>query len=102
MRRFNRGACELGLARYNVLTPVQPLIVGGERDALALSDVLRREGFWVPAIRPPTVPEGSARLRVTLSAAHTETQVDRLLDALNRHVSGINRGEPAANKEEIG
>lgn len=100
-QRFNRGACELGLGTYNVATPVQPLLVGAERDALALSDVLKREGFWVPAIRPPTVPEGSARLRVTLSAAHTETQVDRLLDALERHAPGINRGARAANKEEL-
>lgn len=63
-------------------TPIQPLIIGGNQDALAVMDGLRERGLWVPAIRPPTVPEGSARLRITLSAAHTEADVDRLVDAL--------------------
>lgn len=63
-------------------TPIQPLIIGGNQAALAVMDGLRARGLWVPAIRPPTVPEGSARLRITLSAAHTEADVDRLVDAL--------------------
>jgi 8-amino-7-oxononanoate synthase len=63
-------------------TPIQPLIIGGNQAALAVMDGLRERGLWVPAIRPPTVPEGSARLRITLSAAHTEADVDRLVDAL--------------------
>ena len=50
--------------------------------AVSLSQALMRRGYYVPAIRPPTVPAGGARLRVTLSAAHTEAQVDALLDAL--------------------
>lgn len=63
-------------------TAIQPLIVGGNAAALALAASLEARGLWVPAIRPPTVPVGSARLRITLSAAHTDAQIDRLLDAL--------------------
>jgi 8-amino-7-oxononanoate synthase len=63
-------------------TPIQPLIIGGNREAVAVSDALAREGILVPAIRPPTVPAGTARLRISLSAAHTEEDVDRLVDAL--------------------
>jgi 8-amino-7-oxononanoate synthase len=63
-------------------TAIQPLIVGSNDAALRLSAALETLGLWVPAIRPPTVPVGTARLRITLSAAHTEGQVDRLLAAL--------------------
>ena len=63
-------------------TAIQPIIVGKNEDALRLSSGLLERGYWVPAIRPPTVPAGKARLRITLSAAHTEAQVDGLLDAL--------------------
>ena len=52
-------------------TPIQPLVVGANAAAVALADALWRRGFWVPAIRPPTVPKGTARLRITLCAAHT-------------------------------
>jgi len=65
-------------------TAIQPIIVGKNEDALRLSTGLLERGYWVPAIRPPTVPAGKARLRITLSAAHTEAQVDGLLDALRR------------------
>lgn len=63
-------------------TPIQPLIVGGNRAALELMRALQERGIWAPAIRPPTVPAGSARLRITLSAAHTIEHVDRLTAAL--------------------
>ncbi|BAP87493.1 8-amino-7-oxononanoate synthase [Burkholderiales bacterium GJ-E10] len=63
-------------------TPIQPIVVGGNEAALALAAALLDRGIWVPAIRPPTVPEGTARLRVTLSAAHTAEQVDRLTRVL--------------------
>lgn len=65
-------------------TAIQPLVVGDNDAALRLSAHLDALGLWVPAIRPPTVPVGTARLRITLSAAHTETQVDRLIDALEQ------------------
>jgi len=63
-------------------TPIQPLIMGGDREALHAAEELRRHGFFVPAIRPPTVPEGSARLRITLSAVHTAEQIEGLCRAL--------------------
>ena len=63
-------------------TAIQPLIVGCSEDALAMSAALESQGVWVPAIRPPTVPSGSARLRITLSAAHGQGDVERLLSAL--------------------
>ncbi len=65
-------------------TPIQPLLIGGNAEALAVMEGLRDQGLWVPAIRPPTVAEGTARLRIALSAAHTEADVDRLVQALDR------------------
>ena len=63
-------------------TAIQPLIVGGSAEALAVAAGLESRGLWVPAIRPPTVPSGSARLRITLSAAHRHDDVKRLLSGL--------------------
>src|SRR5690606_2880835 len=63
-------------------TAIQPLVVGESRLALDLSTRLRERGIWVPAIRPPTVPMGTARLRISLSAAHEEAHVDRLIETL--------------------
>jgi 8-amino-7-oxononanoate synthase len=65
-------------------TPIQPLLVGGNEAVLRLAEGLRQQGILIPAIRPPTVPEGTARLRISLSAAHGEDDVDRLLTALHR------------------
>ncbi|GAB1231802.1 8-amino-7-oxononanoate synthase [Ferrigenium sp. UT4] len=64
-------------------TAIQPLLVGDNKQALTLSAGLRERGIWVAAIRPPTVPQGTARLRITLSAAHTEGDVQRLIEALH-------------------
>jgi len=80
--RFRSGAAELGLTLMESDTAIQPLLVGDADRALALSQKLKECGVLVAAIRPPTVPVGSARLRITLTAAHTEQQVDRLLAAL--------------------
>lgn len=80
--RFRQGAQQLGANLMPSETPIQPLIVGESDRALTISAGLRRHGIFVAAIRPPTVPKGSARLRITLSAAHDETQVDRLLAAM--------------------
>jgi 8-amino-7-oxononanoate synthase len=63
-------------------TAIQPLIIGSNREALRVGQRLRELGLWLPVIRPPTVPEGSARLRISLSAAHTEEQVQRLIDVI--------------------
>jgi 8-amino-7-oxononanoate synthase len=65
------------------MTPIQPLMVGSNADALFASEQLRARGILVPAIRPPTVPQGTARLRITLSAAHTIDDVQRLIEALH-------------------
>ena len=63
-------------------TAIQALLIGSNNEALAVMDGLRARGIWVPAIRPPTVPEGTARLRIALSAAHTDTDIDQLVQAL--------------------
>lgn len=80
--RFRRGAASLGLPLLPSSTAIQPLLLGDAARALALADALESAGFLVAAIRPPTVPLGSARLRVTLSAAHSDANVDDLLSAL--------------------
>ena len=64
-------------------TAIQPLLVGDNQAALALSEGLRERGIWVAAIRPPTVPQGTARLRITLSAAHSAKDVAQLIEALH-------------------
>ena len=74
-------------------TPIQPLVVGENSEAVALSGALRERGILVPAIRPPTVPEGTARLRISLSAAHREDDVLRLAATL-REVSAGAAAEP--------
>jgi 8-amino-7-oxononanoate synthase len=82
--QFRAGALQRGLPLLPSETAIQPLLCGDDRIATALSTALEERGFWVAAIRPPTVPEGSARLRITLSAAHDRLQVDALLEALER------------------
>jgi len=80
--RFRAAALGAGLPLADSLTPIQPVLLGSAAAALAAQRELAERGFWVVAIRPPTVPPRSARLRVTLSAAHSEAQVDRLVEAL--------------------
>ena len=80
--RFRLGAAQLGLPLLPSQTAIQPLLVGADADALALSQHLETRGYWAAAIRPPTVPAGSARLRITLSALHTAQHIDGLLEAL--------------------
>ena len=81
--RFRDSAEQLGLTLMASTTPIQPLLVGESSTAVAMSRALEARGILISAIRPPTVPEGSARLRITFSAQHTEQHVDRLLDALD-------------------
>ena len=80
--QFRQGAQALGLNLMDSPTPIQPIIIGDSGKAMAISAQLRAQGILVGAIRPPTVPAGSARLRITLTAAHSSEQVQRLLDAL--------------------
>jgi 8-amino-7-oxononanoate synthase len=81
-RTFAVAARDLGLDVMPSLTPIQPIVLGSESAALAASRALIEQGLWVPAIRPPTVPTGSSRLRVTFSAAHSDQEVARLVEAL--------------------
>ncbi|WP_078085244.1 8-amino-7-oxononanoate synthase [Microbulbifer mangrovi] len=79
---FRARAAALGLALENSSSGIQPLVLGCEKTVLLVAERLRQAGFLVGAIRPPTVPAGTARLRITLSAAHSESQIDALLAAL--------------------
>jgi 8-amino-7-oxononanoate synthase len=83
--RFRAGAARLGITLTGLpaLTPIQPVVLGSAEAAMRAQRELFFAGFCVVAIRPPTVPQGSSRLRVTLSASHTEAQVDSLLEALS-------------------
>ncbi|HUH39172.1 MAG TPA: 8-amino-7-oxononanoate synthase [Spongiibacteraceae bacterium] len=81
--RFRRGASQLGLNLGASDTPIQPLLLGDSARATAWSEALLARGFWVSAIRPPTVPAGSARLRITLTAGHETADIDHLLEALD-------------------
>jgi len=80
--RFRQGAEQLGLVLGLSETPIQPLMFGSAASAVAASQKLRESGLLVTAIRPPTVPEGSARLRITFSADHEPQDIDQLLAAL--------------------
>ncbi len=82
IQRFRSGAKQLGLPLMDSITPIQPLLAGSAEHALAWSQKLEKQGILVSAIRPPTVPEGSARLRITFSALHQDKHIDQLLDAL--------------------
>lgn len=85
--RFRRGAEQLGLPLMASDSAIQPLLVGDCKAALQLAADLEQDGILVVAIRPPTVPAQSARLRITLSAAHQESHVDRLLESLAERLS---------------
>jgi 8-amino-7-oxononanoate synthase len=91
---FRSGAEQIGLRLMDSFTPIQPILIGDAGRALRLSQMLREKGLLVTAIRPPTVPAGGARLRVTLSAAHSEAQVQLLLDALAQCYPQLGAGEP--------
>ncbi|KFN51545.1 hypothetical protein N790_14740 [Arenimonas malthae CC-JY-1] len=93
--RFRRGAAALGLPLQESFTPIQPVVLGDNARALAASRSLEAQGYLVSAIRPPTVPEGQARLRVTLSVDHGEADVDGLLAALAEAVKAAPAPLPA-------
>ena len=82
--QFRTGISELGLDVLPSSTPIQPLMIGDAQKAMAISEALAEQGILVGAIRPPTVPENTARLRVTLTATHTEKHVEQLLAALEK------------------
>jgi 8-amino-7-oxononanoate synthase len=82
LARFRAGCAQLGIPVAASRTPIQPLLLGDAARSLALSRRLLERGYWVAAIRPPTVPEGTSRLRITLSAAHRPAEIDGLLAVL--------------------
>ena len=93
IEQFRKGAANLPLQLMPSSTAIQPLLVeggmlGDEQATLQLAMELRERGFWVGAIRPPTVPKGSSRLRITLSAAHSKADIDALLAALHISAKG--------------
>lgn len=84
IRRLSEGLADLPWRLLPSGTAIQPLIVGENQAALALSQALWQRGLWVPAIRPPTVPQGTARLRLSLSAAHSSGDIERLIATLRQ------------------
>ena len=92
--RFREAAAAAGFDLPVSDTPIQPLPCGGEAQALAMAAALEQAGFWVAAIRPPTVPEGGSRLRIALSALHTPQDIDALVEALAQAREAIG-GAPA-------
>lgn len=82
--QFREGCAQMNLPLLPSSSPIQGIILGESQAALAAANSLREQGIWISAIRPPTVPNGSARLRITLSAEHTEAQLEKLLNALVR------------------
>lgn len=84
--QFRDGAGELGLSMLPSDTPIQPVLLGSETRALEVAGRLEDLGVLVVAIRPPTVPPGTARIRITLTANHTEADINHLLNALKQAV----------------
>lgn len=89
IERFRSGVKELGLELMASTTPIQPVLLHDDELTHKVGEQLRTKGFLVGAIRPPTVPVGSARLRITLCAEHTEDQVDGLLDAMDKTLADL-------------
>ncbi|WP_075185046.1 8-amino-7-oxononanoate synthase [Teredinibacter haidensis] len=87
---FQEGCANLGLELMPSSSPIQPVVVGSDKQALQMANDLAQKGCWVSAIRPPTVPEGTARLRVTFTAQHTPQQVEQLLDAFEYALGSAN------------
>ncbi|TVQ72351.1 MAG: 8-amino-7-oxononanoate synthase [Oceanospirillales bacterium] len=82
--QFRQGCKAKGISLMNSNTPIQPVLVGDTKKACEISALLKASGCWVTAIRPPTVPQGTARLRVTLTAQHSAKQIDYLIHALEK------------------
>lgn len=87
VQKFREGCKALNLQLMESMSPIQPIILGSDESALKASKSLQTEGIWVSAIRPPTVPAGTARLRLTFSAEHEAAHIDTLLQILEREIS---------------
>ena len=84
VQRFRAGASGIGLELLSSDSPIQPVVIGDSGAAIACSEALEQHGMLITAIRPPTVPENSSRLRITFTAAHETGDIDRLLEALQK------------------
>jgi 8-amino-7-oxononanoate synthase len=94
--RLRQRTAALGFKMLPSDTPIQPLLCGTDANAVSMAAALEAQGFWVAPIRPPSVPDGSARLRITLSALHTQADVDALVEALAWARDAVARGfQPA-------
>ena len=82
--RFHAAGLNTGASS----TPIVPVIIGGEKETLALAKALEGEGYLAVAIRPPTVPKGESRIRLAFSASHSEADVSGLCDRLIAHARG--------------
>jgi 8-amino-7-oxononanoate synthase len=106
IEQFRTGAEQKGFTLLPSTTAIQPLLIGSSDQAVRLSADLERCGFYVPAIRPPTVPEPSARLRVTLSALHEERDIGTLLAAMEQcikpHLQSQCAPQPNASRTTSG
>ena len=83
IRRFRKAAAAARLPTLDSPTPIQPILLRDNQRAVQAAATLREKGFWVAAVRPPTVPAGTARLRITLSAAHQPEEIEDLVQALS-------------------
>lgn len=81
---FKKCCAETNITTESSITAIQPLLIGDDEQAVKISQQLFDRGFLVTAIRPPTVPEGTSRLRITLSARHTHEHIDKLIETLNQ------------------
>ena len=93
IEHFRSGAKELGLELMDSITPIQPVLLGDDALTLKVGEQLRRKGFLVGAIRSPTVPVGTSRLRITLCAEHSEQEVDSLLEAIDKTLAECRNSE---------
>lgn len=98
-QRFSQGARQLGLVLLPSASAIQPVIIGDSQQTMSISKALLEEGLLVGAIRPPTVPQGSARLRITFSALHEEHHIDRLLEAFERILRQKQAATPVVEKQ---
>ncbi len=88
IQKMQKGIKESGYSTGNSASQIIPIIVGGDRETLKLADYLKKNGFLAKAIRPPTVPKESARIRITLSSEHTDSQITEFLNVLNNWNNG--------------
>ena len=80
---FRQAIANLHLHTLDSKTAIQPILLGDSETALQATKLLQQQGLWITAIRPPTVPEGTARIRITISAEHHQSDLDQLIDALS-------------------